>query len=318
MSVAKLVKRSTGNTSSDGTYKPSFLTDQELKHLILEAADGFLFVVTCDTGRIIYVSDSVTPVLNQSQNEWFGSCIYDNVHSEDVEKVREQLSTQEPQNTGRILDLKTGTVKKEGHQSSMRLCMGSRRGFICRMKVGNVSSDNMSVGHLNRLKQRNSLGQSRDGQNYAVVHCTGYIKNWPPTGVQMDRGGKEVEQSGSHCCLVAIGRLQVTSTPNTSDLSGSNNNAEFISRHSMEGKFTFVDQRVMGLLGYTPPELLGKSCFDFFHMDDQIHMKQSFEQDQLVPSHIMFPYSLVYVVMLNACLQLIVEERKELTLERTF
>jgi hypothetical protein len=33
--------------------------------------------------------------------------------------VREQLSTQEPQNTGRILDLKTGTVKKEGHQCEL-------------------------------------------------------------------------------------------------------------------------------------------------------------------------------------------------------
>lgn len=112
----------------------------------------------------------------------YGSCIYDNLHAEDVEKVREQLSTQEPQNTGRILDLKSGTVKKEGHQSSMRLCMGSRRGFICRMKVGNMAAENMAVGHLNRLKQRNSLGPGRDGQNYAVVHCTGYIKNWPPSG----------------------------------------------------------------------------------------------------------------------------------------
>lgn len=36
--------------------------------------------------------------------------------------------------TGRILDLKTGTVKKEGQQSSMRMCMGSRRSFICRMR----------------------------------------------------------------------------------------------------------------------------------------------------------------------------------------
>ncbi|CAH1103264.1 unnamed protein product [Psylliodes chrysocephalus] len=282
MAVAHMKQlRGTGNTSTDGTYKPSFLTDQELKHLILEAADGFLFVVSCDTGRVIYVSDSVAPVLNYSQNDWYGSCLYDNVHPEDVEKVREQLSTQEPQNTGRILDLKTGTVKKEGNHSSMRLCMGSRRGFICRMKVGNLPPESMTVGHLNRLKQRNSLGPGRDGQNYAVVHCTGYIKNWPPTdmfpGVQLDRQSED-ELHNSHCCLVAIGRLQVTSTPNTSDMSGSSSNAEFISRHSMDGKFTFVDQRVIGLLGYSPPELLGKSCFDFFHPEDQTHMKESFEQ----------------------------------------
>lgn len=278
MAVAHMkALRGTGNTNADGTYKPSFLTDQELKHLILEAADGFLFVVACDTGRIIYASDSVTPVLNQPQSEWFGSSVYEHVHPEDVDKVREQLSTQEPANQGRILDLKTGTVKKEGHQSSMRLCMGSRRGFICRMKVGSVTPENMNSGHLNRLRQRNSLGPATDGHNYAVVHCTGYIKNWPPTGVQMDRGEEEAHGS-SHCCLVAIGRLQVTSTPNTSDLMGSNSQNEFISRHAMDGKFTFVDQRVMTVLGYSPQELLAKPCFDFFHPEDQTHMKESFDQ----------------------------------------
>lgn len=80
--------------------------------------------------------------------------------------------------------------------------------------------------------------------------------------------------------LVAIGRLQLTSSPNTMDLS--NTNEEFISRHALDGKFTFVDQRVIGLLGYSPPELLGKSCFDFFHPEDQTHMQDSFEQSKYI------------------------------------
>nr|AGG55386.1 aryl hydrocarbon receptor nuclear translocator [Haliotis diversicolor] len=269
--------RGTGNTNTDGSYKPSFLTDQELKHLILEAADGFLFVVQCDTGRIIYVSDSITPVLNQSQSDWFANVLYDLVHPDDVDKVREQLSTTESQNTGRILDLKTGTVKKEGHQSSIRLCMGSRRGFICRMKMGNVQVDPMTANHTVRIRQRNTLGPSHDGNHYSVVHVTGYIKNWPPSSVQIDRPDGD-EHGGSHCCLVAIGRLQVTSTPNCSDMLGPNASSEFISRHSVDGKFTFVDQRVTAVLGYQPQELLGKSAFDFYHPEDQAHMKDTFDQ----------------------------------------
>ncbi|XP_017763100.1 PREDICTED: aryl hydrocarbon receptor nuclear translocator homolog isoform X4 [Eufriesea mexicana] len=283
--------RGTGNTSSDGAYKPSFLTDQELKHLILEAADGFLFVVSCNTGTIIYVSDSVAPVLNYTQNDWYGTSLYSQVHPDDTEKVKEQLSGAEPENGGRVLDLKTGTVKKEG-QSSMKICMGSRRGFICRMKVGNMqTTGDMAAAHgLHHVKQRNSLGPpSRDGQNYAVVHCTGYIKSWPANGmglVDREAAGVQVgpdgviteENNSTHCCLVAIGRLQVTSTPNSSDLAGSNSNNEFISRHSAEGKFTFVDQRVGGILGYTPSELLGHPCYEFFHPEDLTHMRESFEQ----------------------------------------
>uniref|UniRef100_A0AC11CGW1 Aryl hydrocarbon receptor nuclear translocator 2 n=1 Tax=Ovis aries TaxID=9940 RepID=A0AC11CGW1_SHEEP len=202
--------RGTGNKSTDGAYKPSFLTEQELKHLILEAADGFLFVVAAETGRVIYVSDSVTPVLNQPQSEWFGSTLYEQVHPDDVEKLREQLCTSENSMTGRILDLKTGTVKKEGQQSSMRMCMGSRRSFICRMRCGNAPLDHLPLNRLTTMRKRfrNGLGPVKEGEaQYAVVHCTGYIKAWPPAGMTIPEEDADVGQ-GSKYCLVAIGRLQ--------------------------------------------------------------------------------------------------------------
>ncbi|XP_072214729.1 aryl hydrocarbon receptor nuclear translocator isoform X7 [Excalfactoria chinensis] len=293
--------RGTGNTSTDGTYKPSFLTDQELKHLILEAADGFLFIVSCETGRVVYVSDSVTPVLNQPQSEWFGSTLYDQVHPDDVGKLREQLSTSEnaltegtkpwclsnkdpaapPESAskGRILDLKTGTVKKEGQQS-MRMCMGSRRSFICRMRCGNSSVDAVSVNRLSFMRNRcrNGLGATKDGEpHYVVVHCTGYIKAWPPAGVSLPDDDPDAGQ-GSKFCLVAIGRLQVTSSPNCTDMSNVCQPTEFISRHNTEGIFTFIDHRCVATVGYQPQELLGKDIVDFCHPEDQQLLRDSFQQ----------------------------------------
>ncbi|KAM6234158.1 aryl hydrocarbon receptor nuclear translocator isoform 4-T4 [Porphyrio hochstetteri] len=271
--------RGTGNTSTDGTYKPSFLTDQELKHLILEAADGFLFIVSCETGRVVYVSDSVTPVLNQPQSEWFGSTLYDQVHPDDVGKLREQLSTSENALTGRILDLKTGTVKKEGQQS-MRMCMGSRRSFICRMRCGNSSVDLVSVNRLSFMRNRcrNGLGAAKDGEpHYVVVHCTGYIKAWPPAGVSLPDDDPDAGQ-GSKFCLVAIGRLQVTSSPNCTDMNNVCQPTEFISRHNTEGIFTFIDHRCVATVGYQPQELLGKDIVDFCHPEDQQLLRDSFQQ----------------------------------------
>ena len=58
--------------------------------------------------------------------------------------------------------------------------MGSRRGFICRMRMGNTHVDPMTANHTVRIRQRNTLGPTPDGNHFAVVHVTGYIKNWPP------------------------------------------------------------------------------------------------------------------------------------------
>uniref|UniRef100_A0A8C9YFX0 Aryl hydrocarbon receptor nuclear translocator n=1 Tax=Sander lucioperca TaxID=283035 RepID=A0A8C9YFX0_SANLU len=272
--------RGSGNTNSDGSYKPSFLTDQELKHLILEAADGFLFVVSCETGRIVYVSDSLTPVLNQAQSEWLGSSLYDQLHPDDTEKLREQLSTAENNNTGRMLDLKTGTVKKEGQQSSARMSMGARRSFICRMRCGSCPVEPLSMNRLNFLKNRNrnGLGTAKEGEpQYVVVHCTGYIKSWPPSGVSLTDDESE-NTRGNRYCLVAIGRLQVTCCPGDTDINSISVPVEFISRHNCQGMFTFVDHRCMAAVDYQPQELLGKNILELAHPEDQGLLRDSFQQ----------------------------------------
>lgn len=65
--------------------------------------------------------------------------------------------------------------------ASMRFCMGSRRAFICRMKYGSTQPDPLTMGRFCHMRNRSSLVASKDGEQHAVVHCTGYIKNWPPS-----------------------------------------------------------------------------------------------------------------------------------------
>ncbi|XP_026140587.1 aryl hydrocarbon receptor nuclear translocator-like isoform X8 [Carassius auratus] len=268
-------------SGGDAAHKPSFLTDQELKHLVLEAADGFLFVVSCETGRVVYVSDSVTPVLNQAQSDWLGSSLYDQLHPDDTEKLREQLSTSENNSgVGRMLDMKTGTVKKEGGQAAVRMSMGTRRSFICRMRCGVCPVEPVSMNRLNflRSRNRNGLGAPKEGEpQYAVVHCTGFIKSWPPAGVSLSEEEPDNNQ-GNRFCLVAIGRLQVTCSPSDTNISNISVPVEFISRHNCQGLYTFVDHRCQAMIGYQPQELLGKNVLEFAHPEEQGLLRDSFQQ----------------------------------------
>ncbi|KAL2307032.1 hypothetical protein Nmel_004986 [Mimus melanotis] len=162
----------------------------------------------------------------------------------------------------------------------MRMCMGSRRSFICRMRCGNSSVDPVAVNRLSFMRNRcrNGLGAAKDGEpHYVVVHCTGYIKAWPPAGVSLPDDDPDAGQ-GSKFCLVAIGRLQVTSSPNCTDMNNVCQPTEFISRHNTEGIFTFIDHRCVATVGYQPQELLGKDIVDFCHPEDQQLLRDSFQQ----------------------------------------
>ncbi|TKR92505.1 hypothetical protein L596_007146 [Steinernema carpocapsae] len=162
--------------------------------------------------------------------------IYELIHPEDTEKVREQLCGSEA-SLARTLDLKTGTVKKES--GAPRVHMSCRRGFICRMRVGDLEP-------LTRLRNRRPIF-NHNGQQYVVVHCTGYIKNSPPAGLDVPPSN----------CLVVIARLQIASMPICNDLASP---SSFSVRLSDEGKITFIDQRAADVLGIPSDPASGSSA----------------------------------------------------------
>ncbi|XP_055602290.1 basic helix-loop-helix ARNT-like protein 1 [Uranotaenia lowii] len=291
---------------TEGHYKPSFLSDQELKMLILQAAEGFLFVVGCDRGRILYVSESVSQILNYSQGDLLGQSWFDILHPKDVAKVKEQLSSSDLSPRERLIDAKTMLpVKTDVPQGVTRLCPGARRSFFCRMKCKTsiqvkeeADTTNMPSSCHRRKNKVNS------DKKYSVIQCTGYLKSWAPAKIGLEE--HETDGEGESCnlsCLVAVGRVQPSlfhnqhspnlnnqrpseNAPNNSGSGGTtggangvtktmqrNNipnlrNVQFISRHAMDGKFLFVDQRATLVLGFLPQELLGTSMYEYYHHED--------------------------------------------------
>lgn len=59
--ISEIAVRSRANEIQED-WKPTFLTNEEFTHLLLEAVDGFI-VVFSTSGRIFYASESITSLL---------------------------------------------------------------------------------------------------------------------------------------------------------------------------------------------------------------------------------------------------------------
>ncbi|KAF4803995.1 Aryl hydrocarbon receptor nuclear translocator-like protein 1 [Turdus rufiventris] len=216
--------RGATNPYTEANYKPAFLSDDELKHLILRAADGFLFVVGCDRGKILFVSESVFKILNYSQNDLIGQSLFDYLHPKDIAKVKEQLSSSDTAPRERLIDAKT------------------------------------------------------DRKSFCTIHSTGYLKSWPPTKMGLDEDNEPDNEGCNLSCLVAIGRLHPHVVPQPANGEIRVKPTEYVSRHAIDGKFVFVDQRATAILAYLPQELLGTSCYEYFHQDDIAHLAECHRQ----------------------------------------
>lgn len=184
-------------------------------------------------------------------------------------------------------------VKHNDVPQATRFCPGARRSFFCRMKCKtsvNVKEEHDSSGS-STTGCRRSKKQLTD-KKFCVVQCTGYLKSWAPAKIGVEE--QETEADGecnlSLSCLVAVGRLvdfnngyfkpnskNMNVNPNTPSTSSQSTNTikpdpvrtlQFTSRHAMDGKFLFVDQRATLVLGFLPQELLGTSMYEYFNHKD--------------------------------------------------
>ncbi|KAF5905123.1 aryl hydrocarbon receptor nuclear translocator-like protein 1, partial [Clarias magur] len=266
--------RGAANPYTEANYKPAFMSDDELKHLILRAADGFLFVVGCDRGKILFVSESVYKILNYSQNDLIGQSLFDYLHPKDIAKVKEQLSSSDTVPRERLIDAKTGLpVKTDIAPGPSRLCSGARRSFFCRMKSNRPLIKTEDKDFASTCSKKKA-----DRKSFCTIHSTGYLKSWPPMQKGLDEDNEPDNEGCNLSCLVAIGRLHPHIVPQPMNGDIRVKPTEYVSRHTIDGKFVFVDQRATAILAYLPQELLGTSFYEYFHQDDIGHLAECHRQ----------------------------------------
>uniref|UniRef100_F6ZYK7 Circadian locomoter output cycles protein kaput n=1 Tax=Xenopus tropicalis TaxID=8364 RepID=F6ZYK7_XENTR len=218
-------------------WKPTFLSNEEFTQLMLEALDGFFLAVMTD-GNIIYVSESVTSLLEHLPSDLVDQSIFNFVPEGEHSEVYKILST-------RMLE--------SGSLSSEYLKTKNELEFCCHMLRGTADPKEPStyefVKFIGNFKSLNNVPSStHNGFDGALQRSLR-----PPYEERV--------------CFVATVRL---ATPQfiKEMCTVEESTEEFTSRHSLEWKFLFLDHRAPPIIGYLPFEVLGTSGYDYYHVDD--------------------------------------------------
>ncbi|KAI1301240.1 Aryl hydrocarbon receptor nuclear translocator-like protein 1 [Halotydeus destructor] len=253
----KTIRGNMSTLENSGLLKPTFLSDNSLHQLILQIAEGFLFVVSCDRGKLLFVSESVSQILNYCQSDLLGQNWFDILHPKDIAKVKEQLSSCDLSPKDRLIDAKTMLPIKTDVPSApappSRMCPGDRRSFFCRMKCKSVPTVKEEADTTTGMSQKKRKNCSQ--KKYCVIHCVGYLKSWASSTSSKSTAGDEAEtetENPNLSCLVAVGRAVAEFKPPTWNDQG---NIALRSRATL-------------ILGYLPQELLDTSCYEYCHPGD--------------------------------------------------
>uniref|UniRef100_A0A8D3ANC2 Basic helix-loop-helix ARNT like 2 n=1 Tax=Scophthalmus maximus TaxID=52904 RepID=A0A8D3ANC2_SCOMX len=252
----KAMKVGTSGAFTDANNKPSILPHDDLGHLLLSVGCGQF--------------PSVSKILNLSRLELTGQSLFDFIHPKDINKLKEQLSSSELHPRQRLIDPATGAqVQADAPVRGSHLSTGARRAFLCRMKHSRLAGKHKDKRPLP------SASKQKDTYRYCTLHCTGYMRSWP--GSQTDSEGDGEKETSHLTCLVTVCRLHPHASHHPpKDIS--TKPPEFVTRCAIDGKFTFVDQQATTVIGYLPQEVLGTSCYEYFHQDDLQHLAEKHRQ----------------------------------------
>ncbi|XP_056290969.1 endothelial PAS domain-containing protein 1b isoform X2 [Pseudoliparis swirei] len=220
---------SSGEGDGDGDDDGDGDEDGQMDSLYLKSMEGFITMVTSD-GDMIFLSDNISKFMGLTQVDLTGHSIFDFTHPCDHEEIRENL----------CLKTSGSGFGKKGKDLS------TERDFFMRMKC--------TVTNRGRTVNLKSA-------SWKVLHCTGHLQVYsscPPPRVPC--GFSEPPLTCAVLMCEPIAHPSNNDTPLDSKT--------FLSRHSMDMKFTYCDDRVTELMGYTPEDLLGRSVYDFYHALD--------------------------------------------------
>ncbi|XP_028276383.1 hypoxia inducible factor 1 subunit alpha, like [Parambassis ranga] len=139
----------------------------------------------------------------------------------------------------------------------------SERSFFLRMK-----STLTSRGRTVNIKSA----------SWKVLHCTGHMRPF---------GGASTSPPAAR-----VMTLLCEPVPHPSSVEFPLDTSTFLTRHSMDLRFTHCEGRVTELVGYKPEDLIGRSAFEFHHALDSDHVNKSLHtllsKGQVSTSHYRF------------------------------
>ncbi|XP_043547637.1 neuronal PAS domain-containing protein 2-like isoform X1 [Chiloscyllium plagiosum] len=228
-------------------WKPSFLSNEEFTQLMLEALDGFIIAVTTD-GNIIYVSDSIAPLLGHLPSDVIDQNLLNFLPEQEHEEIFKLLSSH---------TLVTDAVLP--HYLNSENCFE----FSCHLLRGTLDPEESPTYEYLRF-----VGNFQSYDSVPSSSCNGFEGS-----VQRTLQTTVHEQM----CFVATVRLATPQFIKEMCII-EEPLEEFTSRHSLEWKFLFLDHRAPPIIGYLPFEVLGTSGYDYYHVDDLEQLARCHQQ----------------------------------------